>query len=192
MRPARENPFRSEAIDALAYTPGGHVENLFRALPGQQFRGQIIGAKGTGKTTLLRDLQRLLENHHTLVSMRLTEDFPGFTKNQWAQLTSSSKNTLVIIDGAEQLTSRHQKKLVRISKRWGGLILTSHQNLRKYEKTLPVLCVTRPNAEEFTILAQELDPSLTGDKTEELYTLHNGNLRNAFRHLYDLWADDEV
>ncbi|MFC1760733.1 hypothetical protein ACFL6U_01475 [Planctomycetota bacterium] len=59
---AKDNPFAIDRVHQIRYDPPGTSwDNLLGHLAGMQYRGAIVGACGSGKTTLSEDLQTHLE-----------------------------------------------------------------------------------------------------------------------------------
>ena len=188
---ARENPFASNRIDNLEFRfPDGVTwEDLLGRLEATQFCGAIVGPHGSGKTTLVEQLVPHLEARgfrpeiirlNSETSMRDKERLPE-------RLRQIEKPGFILLDGAEQLSTRHWLPVRSAATRAAGLIVTVHRVSR-----LPVLfeCATNP------VLLEELVEELTGGRlpaTEapSLFARHSGNMRDAFRELYDRWAGRE-
>lgn len=187
---ARENPFRSERIEELDYRQANFKwsELLGRAAE-MKYRGAIVGPKGTGKTTLVEGLgERLAEAGMRVRLVRLNNQF----KISWGELEREIIREdgcdVLLLDGAEQLPRLMRNRLRRVTKRKEiGLIVTSHK-----EGMLPLLFECRTNKELFSELVEELSGeamSLPAEFTEKIYEQHGGNIREAFRKLYDMRAE---
>lgn len=188
---ARENPFRTGRVLSVRYRmPGGTLEDLLDRLKQFGYRGAIVGPKGTGKTTLLEDLEIALaalgfEVRRLRLDDRL-KSFPrGFLKRFFAGVTTRD---VILFDGAEQMSWVGWRWFKLRSKKAGGLLITSHR-----PGMLPTLreCTTSPDL--LADIVTELlgaKPSLTRDTTVELHLKHNGNLRDALREMYDIYAHD--
>jgi len=100
--------------------------------------------------------------------------------------SAAESDDIILLDGAEQL-SRPAWELFKIkSRKAGGLIITTHRPGR-----LPTLleCVTRPGLLEAIVRTLTFDGAHEKPPpTEQLFHRHKGNLRNALRELYDLYA----
>lgn len=184
---AGDNPFRSQLIDALDYhfidaTWG----ELLTRLEQHCYRGAIIGAHGSGKTTLLEKINKHLQSQGwSTLHLRLAGTHKKLTPSQWRAMIALTSRDCVLLDGAEQLSFLQWKRLLRCTRRGGGLIITTHRSGR-----LPVLHKCRTSPELLNELVAELaqqqwdEPSL-----RVLYARHNGNIRHALRELYNFAAE---
>jgi ABC-type dipeptide/oligopeptide/nickel transport system ATPase component len=191
VRPARENPFRSERVDALPFLPQGMTwEALLLRLEELQHRAALVGPDGSGKTTLLRELaQRLEERGYCTSEMRIRIDEPNpGVRELRAFATAADARTMLIFDGADHLAPRRWRTLKKASRPAAGLIVTSHG-----KALLPTLIETTTSVE----LTHELIGRLVGvneaearrDEIAALFDQHGGNVRDVLRALYDRWAE---
>ena len=123
--------------------------------------------------------------------IRLSEDFPrwgrGFLRRFSAELEPTD---VILFDGAEQLGQWTFRRLVRRTRRAAGLLITAHR---------PGLLPTVLACETSRRLLREIVEQLIGPEAakarartiDRLYTEHDGNLRDALRSLYDLFAVGE-
>lgn len=187
-RPARRNPFRVRRVLALRYRLDDGWEPLLERLAGLGHRGALVGPEGSGKTTLLEDLEeRLAAQGWRILRLRLSRERRRLDGEQWRSLEGAGPEDLITVDGVEQLPWWGWRRLERLSRRAGGLVITSHRPGR-----LPVLRRHRTSpgllAELVADLvghqrAQALRPEL-----DRLFEAHRGNLRDCLRSLYDRWA----
>lgn len=159
-----------------------------RRLADMDYRGALVGPQGSGKTTLLEDLEpALIARGFRTKWLRLNKSIPG-PSSAWLKtfLSTIEKSDLILFDGAEQL-NRLAWPWFRInSRKAAGLIITTHRPGR-----LPTLlkCVTHPDLLEEIV--RRLIPDGGAQRPSlimELFHRHKGNLRNALRELYDLYA----
>lgn len=190
--PARLNPLAVTRTDNLLFRfPNSNWESHLGRLVEVGFRGTICGPHGSGKTTLLDQLQpRLLG-----LGRHSWRTRPPLSHREQLQLIASCLNqpsgTVLLVDSAEQLSRWNWWRLVRQSaERNQGLIATVHRPSR----LLPTWFRTETSPELFWELFQELVP---GDAEAwrapalESYRRHRGNIREAFRELYDqFWCAD--
>ena len=181
---ARDNPFAVQRVLEIRYRlPAGLTwEDLLARLASLSWRAAIVGRHGHGKTTLLEDLAPRLEGRGFRVrTISLREAHPRLGQENRALIRSLEPEDILLLDGAEQL-GRLSWRLVRLlTRRAGGLVVTSHR-----PGLLPTLveCETSPE------LLAAIVGELAGADIEvgELYSRHRGNVRDALRELYDRWA----
>lgn len=190
MRPG-DNPFRSERLDALRYRPQGWAwHELLPRLRAQQWRGAIVGPHGSGKTTLLEALSpRLAAEGFTVHALRLDASRRRFPR-PWRQrfLAALGRRDFVLLDGAEQMTPFAWHAFARGAEAAGGLVVTSHARAR-----LPLLVECRPDLSLVQELVGELlaaspHAHVPQEAIGELFALHDGNVREVLRALYDRCA----
>lgn len=190
-RPARENPFRAERVEALSYRLDedewagilARFEELGR-------RASLVGPKGSGKTTLLEELEARLKRRGWHVRrLRLSCEHRRPGGEEWRALWAGiDGRDLVTVDGAEQLSWWWRRRLLWAARRAGGLLVTSHRpgllpSLHRH-RTSPELL-----AELVTELVGEEGRQAFGLDLEELFERQQGNVRECLRKLYDRWAE---
>jgi hypothetical protein len=186
---ARDNPFATARVHQIRYRlPGGLTwEELLARLKSMNWRGAIVGPEGTGKTTLLEDIEpRLRECGFEVVWLRLTREKPRFSSATLAQLALLQARHIVLFDGAEQLSRWKWWRFLRGVRGAGGLLITSHR---------PGLSPTLLECKTAPELLAEIVANLL-NKTPEacraqagcLFHKHRGNLREALREMYDVWS----
>lgn len=184
---ARENPFRTEKIQQLRYELDGGEWRTFLAGLGQlQYRAAVAGPRGSGKTTLLEDLRERLEDlGFSCIFLQINESNRKLVQpflRQRLHLSPAGKSIL-LLDGAEQLRCWQWWFVRGMTRRWRGLIITTHQHGK-----LPTVrqCQTYP--ELFARIVRQLDPERKYSACEltAVYHRHQGNLREALRELYDI------
>jgi len=189
----RDNPFRIERLHELPYRfAEGDRKDFLDRIRQLQFRGAIIGPHGSGKTTLIEQLvQWLHQENYATRPLRLNE----FNRIQHQPLTAdwlknSPQDTILILDGAEQLHRSVWKKLATASLQHAGLIITSHQ-----PGFLPTLIECRTSVKLLADLTQALlggDKELSEKPLADLYQRHRGNIRDCLRELYDAAAEGKL
>lgn len=177
---ARNNPFRSECVDALAYrAPGFAWAELDRRLAAGGGRGAIVGPQGHGKSTLLREwMARFQAAGEGVIFVRLAEKQRRLNDAQRDALSAAGR---VFADSAEQLDWRGWRELRKLTARAPGLIVTTHRPGRL--RTI-FTCRTSPQ------LLDELVRELSGDDSDcaSCWFRHRGNVRLALREFYDRFA----
>jgi ATPase subunit of ABC transporter with duplicated ATPase domains len=185
---ANENPFASSQIEKLAFRfpPGVDWETLLKRMEAQGWCASIVGGNGSGKTTLLEQLVPYLEAHGFKPAFfRLTSEASMRDKERLPEkLREVRKPGFILLDGAEQLSTRHWLSVRAAASQAAGFVVTVHRTSR-----LPVVLELETNAE----LLDDLVEELTGGKLPDheagtILHRHRGNVREALRELYDRWA----
>jgi len=177
---ARENPFRSECLERLAFRePGFCWEDLDDRLTAAGGRGAIVGPEGHGKTTLLLQWRdRFEEAGWRSVFVRADRGQRRFTEPQRRRLISAE---VVLADSAEQLGWLGWRDFVALTRSARRVVITTHHPGR----FTPVhVCRTSPD------ILHDLVSELHGPENDcrALWQRHHGNLRDALRELYDAAA----
>lgn len=181
MRP-RDNPFRSERIDALPYRPQGWTwDELLTRLESLGRRAAVVGPHGSGKTTLLESLIPRLEARgfacrvHRL--RRGDHDVPQDL------LRGRTERHILVLDGADLLVRPAWRRVRRAVDEAGGLVVACHRL-----GLLPTLVECTTSLELLTALVRDLYPDgapALADSLPALFEKHSGDLRAALRELYD-------
>jgi hypothetical protein len=177
-----QNPFRSERIDGLEFVPQDATwDELLARLEALGRRAAIVGPEGSGKTTLIERLAGAVPGG-AIVRLRGGEADPYRAAIRQLSTTSGT----VFLDGAEQLGTVAWWRFERRVRRAPGLIVTTHLPGR-----LPTLveCTTSPTLLRHLVARLAPDDSQTLDPIlDDLFELHQGDIRSCFRSLYDLYA----
>jgi hypothetical protein len=184
---ARENPFRSDCVEGIAYRfQGTTCEEVMIRLAALSCRCAVVGPHGSGKTTLLEEIGDLLAASGCCIKrLVLTHESPafpaGFLKYFYEGLAARD---VLLFDGADLMAHRDWLKFRRTAASCAGLVITSHR-----PGLLPTLleCHTTPE------LLEEVVRELVGNEAaslplQQLYEKHLGNLRDVLRELYELYA----
>jgi len=186
---ARDNPFAVQRVLAVRSRLARVTwEELLDRLAAFGFRAALVGPHGHGKTTLLEDLApRLEERGFRLRSATLHAGDRRLTAAQEETLFADlSGRDLLLVDGAEQLGRLSWLRLRRKSRAAGGLVITSHR-----AGLLPTLHECRTTPELLAGIVRDLlgaEAEGMSPEPEELWLRHRGNVRDALRELYDVWA----
>ncbi|MEO1236610.1 MAG: hypothetical protein AAFX76_07460 [Planctomycetota bacterium] len=187
MTPAA-NPFRSARVDALDYTPVGEYgwPALTRRLRETRFRGAIVGPHGHGKTTLLQRLDGHVERPAG-DSLYLQVHPDNAARHADVRQAIRDHAGLLKIDGYDLLGPRDRWAVCR---RRRPVLVTSH---RRTPLPTVVRCHTMPALIGGLIarLSSGVRERMTEREIVDLHTRHRGNVREAFRELYDRAADGE-
>jgi hypothetical protein len=181
MLKARDNPLASDRVLSLIrYRPVGTTwPQLLARAAALNWRCAIVGAKGTGKTTLLEDLQNdLRATDRATRLIRLSAERGQISPGAIGHVSS---NEIILLDGAEQLSPLRWSRFRWRTRLAAGVVITTHSPGR-----LPTLIETRTTPQ----LLADILQTLLGRKQEEIETVpllarHGGNVREALRDLYD-------
>ena len=211
----RENPFRTERLDRLAYRSPATGEPLDPELLLDRFeelglRGALVGPEGSGKTTLLDALARGLTRRGFDVRRlragpgagvggaglvdRLTRPgrrspaLPGA-----GALSSTGPSTVLIVDGLDRLAGPDRRRIGRASRQAAGLLAAVHRRPRGGARALPALveCTTSPVLLAALVLRLTAGTAVRPEDlppADALHARHRGDLRSALLELYDLCA----
>jgi hypothetical protein len=180
---ARDNPFATDRLAAIAFEPQGWTwSDLLTRLRKSGFRGAIVGRKGTGKTTLLKELRlRLADQGIGCVDLNLYADKRKPDRDDWSKLNrGKADGAIILLDGAEQLSTFRWLQFRLLTRRSRGLIITVHRPGR-----LTTLVQTETSPALLRKIVSSLDPETDIPDSEEIHVAHSGNLRDALFELYD-------
>lgn len=183
---ANVNPFRSRRVEQIRYALPEACLDAIADDALQQRCSCLLGPKGTGKTTLLEDLEpRLQARGHTTQWIRLHLDSPRADRRAATQLLNQlPRHAICLFDGAEILNQLQWLQVRRAARKRGfHLIATLHK-----PRGVPILRHTSPSWS----LAEKFVRQLAGaHSSEELvnhakdsFDLNHGNMREVFRSCY--------
>ena len=174
---AHENPFRVSRVDSIRFR-GQSVPSLVAAVRSHAYRGAIVGPEGSGKSTLLAEIAEHLERDGVRVRAVRFDDLAALAT------ALIDRDAVWCIDGAERIPFPLRVALTISLHR---VVITCHVAA----PGLPLLaqCATAPAL--LTELLGDLGgPTVSSEDADALFRRSGGNLRLAFRALYDMAAQD--
>ena len=185
---AATHPLRVSQLEQLAFRPPEHDEweTIDARLEKLCFRAAIVGPHGSGKTTFLLELANRWRQRGREVVVLFTNTQTGRrVPDSWREsLANCDDDTLVIADGYDVFSWPQRRRLRRVLRPRGGLLVTAHRRA-----ALPTLLQTRTSPQLLAELVNDLyrnHPAVRpSDATlARLYTSCNGNIREVLRRLY--------
>lgn len=185
---AKENPFATCNLEQIPFRfpPGVDWDSVLDRLEAQQWCASIVGGNGSGKTTLMEQLvPRLEARGFEPVLFRLATESSMKDKDRLADKFREIKTPgLILLDGAEQLSTRQWLPARAAASQAAGFIVSVHRTSR-----LPVVLELETSPKLLASLVEELTGGkLAEGESEEIFHRRRGNLRDCFRELYDRWS----
>lgn len=189
---AEHNPFRISAIEQLEWLPyPDRLETIYQYWRNTEYRAQVCGPHGCGKTTLSEHLATMARADGIEVLQLFANLQSGRCEFQaWdSQLERAEQNTIVLLDGFDHATWLQRRRWLRNRNR---VLVTTHT----VNRLLPVLLNMQTNADLLrSVVCKLLDNSephvlqslLGKDSGKSLLQQHQGNLRDTLSLLYDRW-----
>jgi hypothetical protein len=185
----RVNPFatcwtRPGALP-FRFSNGRCVEDLISKLAAQHWRGAIVGPHGSGKSALLETLKPAIATAGRSIQTISLRDGQRRLPRDFFASHSSGANTVIIIDGYEQLgwlASMHVS--LRCFVTGAGLLVTSHKPTR-----IPTLIHLAPDRQLIEQLVDDLcaevSTTITRADIDASHACHGSNVREILFDLYD-------
>ncbi len=189
-RLARRNPFASTRMHSLPYrAPGFCIENISIKFRELNRRAALVGMHGHGKSTLLEQITALFRaSGETILRIQLREGDRRLDQNTRCELTEAlGRYTLVILDGAEQLSLWNWRRFLQSLPSETGCLITSHRPGR-----LPTLWRCETTLDLLLELVEDLQGPVSSEQQAlmaGLFASHRGDMRLCLRSLYDYYAD---
>jgi energy-coupling factor transporter ATP-binding protein EcfA2 len=167
------------------FNNGQSVEQLLTTLADQKWRGAIIGPHGSGKSTLLESLKPAIIATGRRVQAISLRDGQRRLPSDFVAASASNSDTILIIDGYEQLGWPARLQLWHHSRSIGaGLLVTSHTPVR-----IPTLIRVAPDRrlvdQLVGDLCSELSTTITRADIAASHACHGSNVREILFDLYD-------
>jgi hypothetical protein len=184
------NPFSTRHVrpGALPYVfpPEGDLHRLVARLQANHWWGQIIGPHGSGKSTLLATLTPALARAGRDPRAITLHDGERSLAAHSSMLEGAGANSIVIVDGYEQLSRLRRWRLKRFCRRRAsGLLVTSHTPVG-----LPPLAITAVDERTAEAVLRLLVPqpgTVGRDDLLRALAAHPGDLRETLFELYDVY-----
>ncbi len=193
----RPNPFSTSRVrpGAVQYVfpEGDSVQLMVDRLEAAAWRGEIVGAHGSGKSALLATLIPAIRRAGKNVLLLELHDGQRRLPIELKRLPLGGARSILIVDGYEQLGRWSRFRLRRRCRRHRlGLLITSHRPMG-----FPELHRPQPTAE----LARQIVEKLLADKqfegallaepdfefVQKAFARHGGDMRETLFDLYDLY-----
>lgn len=183
---ASQNPFRRSKIARLRYQISDqNIQALIDRFQKSHCIGAILGPHGTGKSTLLEDLQLKLNSRGYITRHRRIHE--GISRQEKRALFAdilNGDNSVFFLDGGENLGFASWFWLVcQVRMKGCRLLATTHK-----VSLLPTLHKTEVNKRlmlELTrLLADEHWDKCLENLALDIYQRYRGNMREVFRACY--------
>jgi hypothetical protein len=184
------NPFATRYVRPGAvrylFPPDCNAERLLERLRVNGWWGQIVGAHGSGKSSLLEALSPALASERSVILLAL-HDGQRRLGSGWRELKALGASSLVVVDGYEQLSGWSKFRLKWLCRRRSaGLLVTAHTDVG-----LPTLFNTAtdlPTAQRLVAgLLTPGDQTIGVDDVARAWRTRAGDLREALFDLYNLY-----
>lgn len=193
-RGAPINPFstRYHTTGSLPYLDGDKIlaaEDLYDTMIARNLPAQIVGPRGTGKSTLMRTLARIARQH-ALKLIQLSEDKRRLPSAWWYLGDTDTSIQWVFVDGAEQLYRRRFAWLRRTcQKRSLGLLITTHRQLGLSTLRENIVDEKTSHSIVTEVLARcpQAPTLVRPDEAPGALLACGGDMREALFHIYDLY-----
>ncbi|MDR1479826.1 MAG: hypothetical protein LBJ00_12910 [Planctomycetaceae bacterium] len=168
-----------------------NIGEIFARLTAAGGVGQIVGKHGSGKSTLLESLERhLTKSGLNVQKILLNSTKKSLPQNFLLSLQKKDTNTVHILDGYEQLSLLSKIKLrMKNLHNTGGFIFTTH----KLAAFVPIIHKTIARYEIFQHLVRNMIKNnnfkINDKQIEQIFKETNGNFRDGFFKLYDLFEE---
>jgi AAA15 family ATPase/GTPase len=193
----RSNPFstcnwQAGVIDYI-FDAGVDCRVILERLLAAGGIGQIVGEHGSGKSALLETFAKFLQKYGLNVQKTtLNSSQKNLHQDFLLSLQKINSDTIHILDGYEQLSLVSRIGLRRIERhKSNGLIFTTH----KRAIYIPIIYRTTAKPEIFQALVQNMikNTNFKIDQTQIIQIIKNsnGNFRNGFFKLYDLFEEQD-
>lgn len=191
--PPDSNPFSTRFVRPAAneylFDDEDSVELILARLEAGDEQGQIVGPHGSGKSTLLCALREELVARGRQIALYELHDGQRRLPATAADIDLWNENTVVIVDGYEQLSWWSRRSLKAACRRAGcGLLVTSHEDVG-----LTPLYFTLPDervAQQLVAgLMQGHPPVISAADVTQQFEACEGNVREMLFRLYDLYEE---
>lgn len=181
------NPFAPDRVTRLGYRfLEGSFELLLGRLAALHWRGTIVGPNGTGKSTLLEQLAPHIAARGFVPVLLSLKVESGMAEKEalLGRVRHLRAPHFLLLDGAEQLTTRQWLPLRVAIDGLAGCVVTVHRTSR-----LPTVwqMTTTP------ALLEDIVEELTGGRlplgeAHVIHGRHMGNVRDCLRELHERFA----
>jgi ABC-type cobalamin/Fe3+-siderophores transport system ATPase subunit len=192
------NPFSTRFVQPGAipyrFAGGQRVEGVINKIRSHGWRGAIIGAHGSGKSTLVATLSEALSEAGVITHRVSLHDgawrLPASARSAFAACQRDSEQHVLVVDGYEQLGFPARAWLRSACRRRRmGLIVTAHRPV-----SVPTVFDTTVSARTAQWVVDRLLVSDAWNhephELAERLIAHRGNLRELLFELYDRYETE--
>jgi energy-coupling factor transporter ATP-binding protein EcfA2 len=167
------------------FRDGESAEQLVEKLAKRKWRGTILGPHGSGKSTLLEALKPAIVATGRHIQAISLHNGQRRLPSHFSAASASAANSVVIIDGYEQLGWVSRLQLwFRCRSADAGLLVTSHAPVR-----IPTLIRLAPDRELveqlISDLCRKVSTNITPADIAASHACHGSNVREILFDLYD-------
>lgn len=182
-----DNPFNAQRIDALPYIEHAiALDDVMHRLAAHHHRGAIVGPHGCGKSAMLEALgPRLQAKGLRPRPLFMNSDERGRLPRRWrAAIRSATAEDALLLDGYDLLPRWARLWVLIRSRKAGAVVVTTHQ-----ASAFKTIARPQPSRQLLAaLLAQLADEDAHRIDAASLHKQSRGNLREALRRAYDLYA----
>lgn len=166
---------------------GQGADDLLVQLKKATWQGQVVGPHGSGKTSLLMEVnRRLSERKRTPLWLPIEASKVRPLIRQICRFADD--RTVVLMEGFERANRWHQHRLLAAcAGRGSGWLITTHERLRS--RRTPVVAQVRATVETALLLyehlTQQRSSPVTRDHVVRSFREQSGNLREVWFDLYE-------
>jgi hypothetical protein len=191
---AADNPFSTRYVRPGAipfqFAEGESAARIVSKLREGGWRGEIVGPHGAGKSSLVQALLPAIRDAGRtprLVQLRAGDRALPMS---WRELADCLPETVIVVDGYEQLSRYCRWRLGRLCARRGfGLLTTSHERsgLPQLYRFSPGRAALHRVVEHLLRGRSDSGRRIAAADVDQAFDECRGDIREALFRLYDVW-----